>query len=668
MPSSQRTLLEAERLPIAELAELADRESRQPQAIYKAHKWFARRLGTSMRALVLGLTCEDESAFWESFRGSPHLSGTVLDPFVGGGTIITEASRLGMDVIGVDVDPVAATITEFQMALASAPSVLPALNELMCDVGSTIAPFHQVIGPEGVTLVAVHHFWVQVHQCEACDTEFELHPTYEIGRTPSLGMKAMLCAECGAVAEVPLKAEFLECSCGARTPSATGRVSGGIGWCPACGHAEALIAAARRTRVPPRFRLFAHEVFDLEETKRPTMAKRKFVAATSHSREVLESCERLLQTEGTNLPRATIGEHHHDTRLIAYNRTNNLDLFTPRQRLHLARLLSALNRLEEPARQAAAVAFSDHLRTNNLLCGYASGWRRLRPLFAIRGWHHVVRPVEINPWLDGTGRGTFPNAMRRIEKARLQARRPRGARPCTPSSFRSVHVRQGTSSRLPDVPDASIDYVITDPPYFDKLNYAELADFFRPWMRHLRLVGDTDGAADEQLASLASRSDQGEAFSVRLTACLREVVRKLKPLSPFVFTYQAGPTGWLATTQALQRTGLEPVSVQPILGDAGSGDHKRGSPIRWDAVLCLRKPENWRLGRAREFRCDARDVQQARATAERGERRAKAGSVAFHESDRRNLFAAALCMATLVRRRRGKWTPLADVLDKECRT
>lgn len=668
MPSSQRTLLEAERLPIAELAVLADRESRQPQAIYKTHKWFARRLGTSMRALVLGLTYEDESAFWENFGGAPQLSGTLLDPFVGGGTIITEASRLGMDVIGVDVDPVAAAITGFQMALADAPSVLPVLEELMRDVGSTIAPFHQVISPEGGTLVAVHHFWVQVHRCEACDVEFELHPTYEIGRTPSLGTRALVCSECGAMAEVPLETEYLKCSCGARTPSAAGPVSRGVARCPACGHTEALISAARRTLVPPRFRLFAHEVFDPEETKRPTMAKRRFIAATSHSREILESCEQRLQTEGTNLPHATIGAHHRDTRLIAYNRTSSLELFTLRQRLHLARLLRALDLLEEPAKQAAAIAFSDHLRTNNLLCGYASGWRRLRPLFTIRGWHHVVRPVELNPWLDGIGRGTFPNAMRRIEKARLQARRPRGARPCTPSSFQSVHVRQGTSSRLPDVPDASIDYVITDPPYFDKLSYGELADFFRPWMRHLRLVGDADGAADEQLASMASRSDQGEAFSAGLTACLREVARKLKPLAPFVFTYQAGPAGWLATTQALQRTGLDPVSVQPMLGDAGSGDHKRGNPIRWDAVLCLRKPENWRLGRAREFRCDARDVQQARATTERGERRAKAGKVPFHDSDKRNLLAAALCMAVLVRRRRGKWAPLADVLDKECRT
>ena len=32
----------------------------------------------------------------------------------------------------------------------------------------------------------------------------------------------------------------------------------------------------------------------------------------------------------------------------------------------------------------------------------------IAPLFTIRAFRHVSRPVEINPWLDGTGRGRFP--------------------------------------------------------------------------------------------------------------------------------------------------------------------------------------------------------------------------------------------------------------------
>ena len=53
------------------------------------------------------------------------------------------------------------------------------------------------------------------------------------------------------------------------------------------------------------------------------------------------------------------------------------------------------------------IAFSDHLTTNCMMTNYAFGWRRLAPLFSIRAFRHVPRPVEINPWLDGTGRGTY---------------------------------------------------------------------------------------------------------------------------------------------------------------------------------------------------------------------------------------------------------------------
>ena len=59
-----------------------------------------------------------------------------------------------------------------------------------------------------------------------------------------------------------------------------------------------------------------------------------------------------------------------------------------------------------------------------MLTYYAFGWRRIAPLFTIRAFRHVSRPVEINPWLDGTGRGTFPNAVRQVQRAIDFARAP----------------------------------------------------------------------------------------------------------------------------------------------------------------------------------------------------------------------------------------------------
>lgn len=40
-----------------------------------------------------------------------------------------------------------------------------------------------------------------------------------------------------------------------------------------------------------------------------------------------------------------------------------------------------------------------------------------------------------------------------------------------------------TSENLSFIPDHSVDSVITDPPYFDNIQYSELADFFYVWLR-----------------------------------------------------------------------------------------------------------------------------------------------------------------------------------------
>lgn len=68
-------------------------------------------------------------------------------------------------------------------------------------------------------------------------------------------------------------------------------------------------------------------------------------------------------------------------------------------------------------RQLLSLAFSEHLATNNMYVGYAFGYRRIAALFSFHGYRHIVRPVELNPWLDGPGRGTFPNVLAKIGRA-----------------------------------------------------------------------------------------------------------------------------------------------------------------------------------------------------------------------------------------------------------
>ncbi len=89
------------------VAGLALRE-KQIQQNYRppiaVHKWFARRPGTLFRALILSEFVD--SALRDSFYESHDLEGLrVADPFMGGGTPLMEANRVGCDIVGCDINP-----------------------------------------------------------------------------------------------------------------------------------------------------------------------------------------------------------------------------------------------------------------------------------------------------------------------------------------------------------------------------------------------------------------------------------------------------------------------------------------------------------------------------------------------------------------------------------
>ena len=94
------------------IASLALRE-KQIQQIYRpiiaVHKWFARRPGTLFRGLLLS-EFGDKPIEETYYRANSFEGVTVADPFMGGGTPLLEANRIGCNVIGTDINPMAAWI------------------------------------------------------------------------------------------------------------------------------------------------------------------------------------------------------------------------------------------------------------------------------------------------------------------------------------------------------------------------------------------------------------------------------------------------------------------------------------------------------------------------------------------------------------------------------
>jgi hypothetical protein len=70
------------------------------------HKWFARRPGTLFRSLLLSEF--NTGQLRDEFHQSQALTGlSILDPFMGGGTTLIEANRVGCAITGFDINPMA---------------------------------------------------------------------------------------------------------------------------------------------------------------------------------------------------------------------------------------------------------------------------------------------------------------------------------------------------------------------------------------------------------------------------------------------------------------------------------------------------------------------------------------------------------------------------------
>lgn len=594
-----RSLLDVGALPVEDIAVLARREGVRPRDAYQSHKWFARRLAATARSLLVAATTPAGGSFWQGYYEGADCTGLrVLDPFMGGGVMLLEAARLGADVHGTDVEPVAAAVSDFQGRLATLPDPKPAMDALRATVAHELAPYYRA-DHNGAPGRILHAFWVQTIACRGCGHRFDAHPTYRLAWNEGAGTQHVVCRDCGDIVEAGTGEAAVRCGCGGRTDPKGGTVTYGKACCPRCGHVERLIDVAPRTGRPPEFRLFAVETVPDGEERSVPVRDRRMRRATDADLAAFAAARERLDREvaadpGFLVPGAIPTADRQDDRLLRYGYRNYRELFNARQALHLGLLARALDGVDGPVGEALRIAFSDHVATNNVLCGYAGGWRRMSPLFSIRAYRHIQRPVEVNPWLERNGRGTFPNAVRSVARAAKALRagvepRASGGPAAVPMRARGRwDVRCGDARDLSHIRSGSVDLVLTDPPYFDYIAYSELGHFFVPWMVRLGLLAPSHLRAfpSGQLATSLSSEDAESLFAEALTIRLREVARVCRPKARIVFTYQSlDGRGWRALARALGAVGMRPLQAWPMYGDGGSGPHKHANSISWDCVV-----------------------------------------------------------------------------------
>jgi putative DNA methylase len=169
-------------------AELALREKQIQQnyrPIIAVHKWFARRPGTLFRSLLLAEF--REGLLRDNFFETNDLTGIrVADPFMGGGTPLLEANRLGCDIIGYDINPMAYWIVRQEIEHLDLSAYREATSKLVESLANQIGVLYRTkcLHCNSTEAHVKYFLWVKTHTCYQCGGDRPL-PGISLSRRPA---------------------------------------------------------------------------------------------------------------------------------------------------------------------------------------------------------------------------------------------------------------------------------------------------------------------------------------------------------------------------------------------------------------------------------------------------------------------------------------------------
>jgi len=611
--TSSVLLIEMDKFPFEFLSQLAERESWRKEIhrpIYYVHKWWAKRLGSVFRGILLGCVLPEEGDLVSAFYSTHSFLGvTVFDPFMGSGTTIGEAHKLGFTALGRDINPVAVDAARVALGPISREKLENAFQDLAQSTGKKIRTLYQSTDSRGRSCDVLYYFWVMQAPCPKCYRDFDLFSSFVIAanaypqRKPEI---QVLCPACGDIFPSLYGQTSVVCrSCGHEFPPEHGPAKGAKATCPHCHWTFPILGAVGGNR--PTFRLYGKLVLT-------AAGEKEYLAATEEDWKAYEGCSRLLEEEvrrgEIELPTLKLEEGYNTRQAMSYGFHWWRDFFNDRQLLALGWLLAAIVELpDEPIRSAFLSLFSGVLEFNNMFASYkGEGTGAVRHIFA----HHVLKPertpIEANVWGTSKSSGAFSNLFRsRLLRAIEYRSNPtevngKGGRGivCSPAfsgriepwpqklplSPRAICLSCGDSADT-GLPDKSIDIIVTDPPFFDNVHYSELADFFYAWQQ---IPQGKKGQTTRNRAEV--QDTEAENFAAKLGAVFRECHRILKDDGVQVFTYHhSRDEGWKALLDAVLGAGFVIVTSHPVKAEMSVATPKSQAkePIQLDIILVCRK-------------------------------------------------------------------------------
>lgn len=621
---------------ISKLAQDETGKRQYYRPVYSLHKWWARRPGALFRLLILLAEQPGQQFFTSNGQGSLSSSSTyfqphdfqqviILDPFMGGGTTLVEANRLGAKVIGCDLNPVSYWVVRESLK----PIDLKKLEQYYTMLGNTAGEKIKALYKTRCQQCyaecdSLYTFWVRYVPCPYCHESAYLFKRSLLNEglsrnkaTSVTNPATAFCPKCFTLHAWHGAGEMSCCVCGHHFDPEQGTYNQGYYTCVHCHHDHISLLKSLQNGQKLHEKLIAIEYLC------SCSRVRTYKSPDTEDFARLTEIEGIVKTRWETLihPTQNILEGTSSIRWLHHNYRYYYEVFNARQLLAFHYLIEGIQKIpEEEYRLAFLTIFSNALEYNNMMTPYNYPHRKLHHLFNYHAMPLTTTPVENAVWGSGAeGAGTFVNCYYRYLKAKQYCQAPfdkfkeakgkvatifsqhEKIEATFVSSFqeiletpRSAWLLCGDSSKLPSIPNASVDFVITDPPYFDSIHYSELSNFFYVW---LRLFVDHEYFSKEQVPTDAEAivnqgMDKGETeYQTLLTGVFQESERVLKNDGKLLFTFHHTKwRAWWTMLQALIESGFRVTESFPVMSEYKVNPHIRNKQsLDMDLVLVCQK-------------------------------------------------------------------------------
>ncbi len=525
---------------------------------HTALTWWARRPHAAMRAAVFAALVDDapehrvladalaaDTATEEQLRDAIGPGKRLLDPFAGGGTIPLEAKRLGVDAVAVDNNELAVMINRcwLEWVPATTHEERGARTKVLGERALAIverltADLFPLRGRTVDGRVPTHYLFTYRTRC-ACGYRFHLSRRRWLSTRERIALIPKMHGD-----EERLRLGDVEVPPHAACPRCGGVASSRVSEAEDALVAVVYGARGRGKRYDTRP--------DGACADDDVLATRSFAL-----REAL----------GVDAPTAELYAWSGIVNPPLHGLRTHDAVFTPRQRAVLYATIGAI-------REATAHLDADERRFYRaVLSGLVDqcvDWNSRLSMW-------IPQNEQVGRALSGPG---VPMLWDFVETdpvsrgpANLHDKLTRitngvAALPVAPRG-RAVHA---SAQRLP-FEDASFDAVVTDPPYYDNVYYAALADFVYVWKRLLLAEDAPDlfsaertRTAGELVASRQRFGVDAHAVYVReLAQAIAEMMRVLKRDGTVALVFgHASFAGWCAWAEALRAAPVEITHVTPL--------------------------------------------------------------------------------------------------------